>query len=118
VDVAFNYLGQWDQMLGAGARFSLASESPGAEQDPQSPLPDELAIDAAVYDGRLEATFRYSGARFREDTVKAVGELWLRALRELIEHCLSPDAGRLSPSDFPDVALASAELDAILERMD
>ncbi|AUX37708.1 MULTISPECIES: non-ribosomal peptide synthetase [Sorangium] len=116
--VAFNYLGQWDQVIGAGARFSAAAESPGAEHDPRSPLPYDLEIDAAVYDGRLEATFRYSAARHREATVAAVGALWRDALRELIAHCLSPDAGGYTPSDFTDVALAADELDSILARLD
>ncbi|HTN91088.1 MAG TPA: condensation domain-containing protein, partial [Sorangium sp.] len=116
--VGFNYLGQWDQVVGAGARFSLADESPGAEHDPRSPLAYEIEIDAAVYDGRLEATFRYSAARYRQETVAAVSALWRDALRELIAHCLSPDAGGYTPSDFTDVALASDELDSILEALD
>ncbi|WP_437675105.1 amino acid adenylation domain-containing protein [Sorangium sp. So ce131] len=116
--VGFNYLGQWDQVLGAGARFSLAAESPGPEHDPRSPLAYEIEIDAAVYDGRLDATFRYSAARYRRETVAEVGALFRDALRELIAHCLSPDAGGYTPSDFPDVALAPNELDSILERLD
>ncbi|MGK4003930.1 amino acid adenylation domain-containing protein [Sorangium sp. So ce1036] len=116
--VAFNYLGQWDQVVGAGARFSLAAESPGAEHDPRSPLAYEIEIDAAVYDGRLEATFRYSAARCRQETVAALGALWRDALRELIAHCLSPEAGGYTPSDFTDVALAPDELDSILEALD
>ncbi|WP_437325952.1 non-ribosomal peptide synthase/polyketide synthase [Sorangium sp. So ce381] len=116
--VGFNYLGQWDQVVGAGARFSLAAESPGAQHDPRSPLAYEIEIDAAVYDGRLEATFRYSAARHREETIAAVSALWRDALRELIAHCLSPDAGGYTPSDFTDVALAADELDSILEALD
>ncbi|XXY54892.1 amino acid adenylation domain-containing protein [Sorangium sp. So ce269] len=116
--IGFNYLGQWDQAVGAGARFSLAAESPGAERDPQSPLAYEIEIDAAVYDGRLEATFSYSAARYRQATVAAFSALFRDALRELIAHCLSPDAGGYTPSDFTDVALAPDELDSILERLD
>ncbi|WP_437528303.1 amino acid adenylation domain-containing protein [Sorangium sp. So ce726] len=116
--VALNYLGQWDQVVGAGARFSLAAESSGAEHDLRSPLAYEIEIDAAVYDGRLEATFRYSAARYRQETVAEVSALWRDALRELIAHCLSPDAGGYTPSDFTDVALGSDELDSILEALD
>ncbi|WP_438040319.1 amino acid adenylation domain-containing protein [Sorangium sp. So ce128] len=116
--VGFNYLGQWDQVVGAGARFSLAEEPPGAEHDPRSPLAYEIEIDAAVYDGRLEATFRYSAARYRQATIAAVSARWRDALRELIAHCLSPEAGGYTPSDFTDVALAPDELDSILERLD
>ncbi len=118
VSIGFNYLGQWDQVIGARARWSVASESSGPEHDPRSPLTYELEIDAAVYDGRLEATFRYSAARYRRATVAAVAAWWRDALQELIAHCLSPDAGAVAPSDFPDVALAPHELTALLEQMD
>ncbi|WP_394836403.1 amino acid adenylation domain-containing protein [Pendulispora rubella] len=118
VGVAFNYLGQWDQIVGAGARFPLAEESPGAEHDPRGALSYELEIDAAVYDGQLEATWRYSGARYRRETVEALGTLWRDALEQLIAHCLSPDAGGYTLSDFPDVQLEVHELDAILGQMD
>ncbi|WP_437589100.1 non-ribosomal peptide synthase/polyketide synthase [Sorangium sp. So ce1000] len=116
--VCFNYLGQWDQVVGAGARVSVAAESSGPEHDPRSPLPYEIEIDASVYGGRLEATFRYSAARYRQETIAAVGALWRDALRALIAHCLSPDAGGYTPADFTDVALAPDELDSILERLD
>ncbi|WP_433931226.1 amino acid adenylation domain-containing protein [Sorangium cellulosum] len=116
--IAFNYLGQWDQVVGAAARLSLAKESPGPEHDPRSPLAYELEIDAAVYDGRLEATFHHSAARYRRETVAAIGALFRDGLRELIAHCTSPDAGAYTPSDFPDVALGEHELESILERLD
>ncbi|MGK3998774.1 amino acid adenylation domain-containing protein [Sorangium sp. So ce1024] len=116
--VAFNYLGQWDQVVGADARLSAAAESSGPEHDPRSPLAHELEIDAAVYGGRLEATFRYSARRFRQQTVAAISGLWRDALQRLIAHCVSPDASGYTPSDFPDVALQPEELDAILAGMD
>jgi amino acid adenylation domain-containing protein/non-ribosomal peptide synthase protein (TIGR01720 family) len=116
--IGFNYLGQWDQMLGQGARFGLARESAGPEHDARSPLAYEIEIDAAVYDGRLDATLRYSSARYREPTVRGLAELWQRALERLIAHCVSPGAGAYTPSDFPDVALAHDELDALIAQLD
>ncbi|HEU4533135.1 MAG TPA: condensation domain-containing protein, partial [Polyangiaceae bacterium] len=112
--ISFNYLGQWDGALGAGARFSPAAESPGAERDPYNAPAHELSIDAAVHGGRFEATWVYSGARYRRETVAAAGALFRDALKGLIAHCLSPEAGAYAPSDFPDVELLPQELDAIL----
>jgi non-ribosomal peptide synthase protein (TIGR01720 family) len=116
--IAFNYLGQWDAVLGAGAQFALASESPGAERDPRGALAYELEIDAAVYAGRLEAVWRYGANRHRRETVAALAGHWRAALGELIAHCTAPGAGGYSTSDFPDVSLAPEELDALLQRMD
>jgi amino acid adenylation domain-containing protein/non-ribosomal peptide synthase protein (TIGR01720 family) len=115
--IAFNYLGQWDATLGQGARFSLAAESSGRERDPDNEMPYELSVDAAVYGGRFEASFVYGGARYRRETVEALGGRFRDALVGLITHCLSPDGGDYTTADFPDVDLSTQELDAILTQM-
>jgi hypothetical protein len=46
-----------------------------------------------------------------------VAEAYLNDVRMLIAHCLSPDAGGYTPSDFPNVELEQDALDAILEQM-
>ena len=116
--LAFNYLGQWDQALGDGRAFEIAPESSGPENDASDPLAYELEIDAAVYQRRLEATFRYSSSRFHAATIESLAERWLKHLNELIDHCLAPGAGAYSPADFPDVVLAADELDVLLAQMD
>jgi hypothetical protein len=39
---------------------------------------------------------------------------FLSALRSIIAHCLSDEAGGYTPSDFPETALSQAELDDLL----
>lgn len=116
--VAFNYLGQWDTVLGEGARFTLASEPVGPEHDLRNALAYELEIDVAVHGNKLEASLRYSRARLSDTTVARVAALFLDALCTLIAHCQEPAAGAYSPADFPDIALSAGELDAILEQVD
>jgi non-ribosomal peptide synthase protein (TIGR01720 family) len=116
--LAFNYLGQWDASIGQDARFALASESPGIEHDPDCALPYELEIDAAVHGGRFEASLRYSRERYRTQTVARLASELEKALRELLHHVGELIAAPYSPSDFPDVALASEELTAILAQLD
>jgi hypothetical protein len=41
-----------------------------------------------------------------------------RCLEDVIAHCLSPDAGGYTPSDFPDIAIEQDALDTILENID
>ena len=43
--------------------------------------------------------------------MRGVAEAFLAALRELIEHCCAPEAGGVTPSDFPLAALDQATLD-------
>jgi amino acid adenylation domain-containing protein/non-ribosomal peptide synthase protein (TIGR01720 family) len=116
--VAFNYLGQWDGVLGEAARFRLAKESSGPEHDPRSELPYELELDAAVHAKRLEVSFRFSRARLYAPTVERIAGLFRQSLQQLIAHCAADGAGAYSPSDFPDVVLSASDLDAILEHVD
>jgi non-ribosomal peptide synthase protein (TIGR01720 family) len=115
--IAFNYLGQWDQALGEGARFSLAPESPGPEHDPESPLVYEVEIDAAIYSGQLQTTFRFSSARHRRARIERLIELFEAALGAVIGHFSARDSASYAPADFPDVDLGQGELDALLARL-
>jgi amino acid adenylation domain-containing protein/non-ribosomal peptide synthase protein (TIGR01720 family) len=115
--IAFNYLGQWDQALGEGARFALAAESSGPEHDPESPLAYEVEIDAAIYTGQLQTTFRYSTARHDSTRIEALMALFRESLQAVIGHFGARDAATYAPSDFPDVDLGGDELDALLKRL-
>jgi microcystin synthetase protein McyA len=66
----------------------------------------------------LQMHWMYSGGLHRRETIEAVAEGYQAALLKLIEHCLSPEAGGYTPSDFP-LAQASdlkpEDLDRIAE---
>lgn len=116
--VSFNYLGQLDQSLPEGSFLGLAQESPGMEHDPHNRLPYELYINAEVLGGQLNLSWTYSRNRYRQETIEVLSRTYMRLLQELIEHCVSPEAGGYTPSDFPDVEIGQQALDAIFERMD
>jgi non-ribosomal peptide synthase protein (TIGR01720 family) len=46
--------------------------------------------------------------------VTAVADSFLAELRAIIAHCLSPEAGGYTPSDFGDVPLSQSELDLLI----
>jgi amino acid adenylation domain-containing protein/non-ribosomal peptide synthase protein (TIGR01720 family) len=116
-EIAFNYLGQWDQALGEGARFSLAAESAGPEHDPRSPLAYEVEIDAAIYTGQLQTTFRFSDRRHQRSRIQRLMDLFQTSLTHIIAHFGARDAASYAPEDFPDVDLGQGELDALLQRL-
>ncbi len=65
-----------------------------------------LDVTASVFGGRLRAEFTYSDAQFAGETIETLADFYIDALRGLIEHCLSPEAGGYTASDFADAGLS------------
>jgi non-ribosomal peptide synthase protein (TIGR01720 family) len=112
-EISFNYLGQVDQTL-ADSSWKIAPERVGASRSPRGRRAQLLEIDGSIAGGRLQMEWSYSENLHRRATIEGVAQEFLDALRALIAHCQSPEAGGYTPSDFPDVALSQTELDALL----
>ena len=109
-EVSFNYLGQLGRE--AGARFRT-----GAARSAQQTRRHLLEINGSVYGGVLEITWTYSTTRHRRETIERIARMFLERLRELIAHCLSPDAGGYTPSDFAHARIDKQELDKLLGKL-
>ncbi|MEO7330087.1 MAG: condensation domain-containing protein [Minicystis sp.] len=117
-EIAWNYLGQLDQALPERAPFCWATAPLGASKSPKQLRRHVLEINAHVLEGRLRARFTYGTGRFHRATIASLAESFLAALRDLITHCRSPEAGGYSPSDFRKVRLDQHELDDVLSDLD
>ncbi|MDR9753993.1 non-ribosomal peptide synthetase [Pseudomonas sp. SZMC_28357] len=111
--ITFNYLGQFDQSFADDALFRPLDEPIGAAHDPDAPLPNELSVDSQVYGGELLLRWTFSAERHDLDTIRELADAYLSELHSLISHCLSADAGGLTPSDFPLARLTQTQLDAL-----
>ncbi|WP_437982702.1 amino acid adenylation domain-containing protein [Sorangium sp. So ce117] len=112
--LSFNYLGQWDDLFASSPLFAHAEGDVGRSQDPRTPRGYELEVDAAIVGGRLRVMWNYSGARYRPETMARLSEDFTARLRALVAHCLAPDSGGTTPSDFPLARLDQARLDRLL----
>ncbi len=114
-EVSFNYLGQLDQALpGAGdAPFRWAREPSGPAHSPRAKRRYLLDVTASVGGGKLAVQWTYGEARHERATVERVAEGFMAALRGLIAHCLSPDAGGYTPSDFQEQGLSQSVVDML-----
>jgi amino acid adenylation domain-containing protein/non-ribosomal peptide synthase protein (TIGR01720 family) len=112
-DVSFNYLGQFDQMLADSLLFGLADESSGPPHSPHGLRRYLLDISGSVVRGQLHMRWRYSEHIHRRDTVERLAQEFIEALRSIIAHCQSPEAGGYTPSDFPDAGFTQEELDRL-----
>ncbi|MFG6107743.1 amino acid adenylation domain-containing protein [Leptothoe sp. EHU-05/26/07-4] len=114
--ISFNYLGQFDQLQPTDSDLvlGLAPESVGPLRDPQAHRQHLLDITGQVLDGQLQIIWTYSDQVHKTATIEALADQYLQTLQQLIEHCLSADAGGFTPSDFPLVNLDQTQLDRLL----
>ncbi|MFA6051760.1 MAG: amino acid adenylation domain-containing protein [Methylobacter sp.] len=111
--IIFNYLGQIDTVMAADAPFMLTREAVGANCDPTGIRAHELSVIGSIADGRMQLSWRYSRERYRKATIATLSGHYLRHLKALIAHCLLPGSGSYTPADFPLIALAQSDLDAL-----
>ncbi|MGY2290044.1 non-ribosomal peptide synthetase [Pseudomonas sp. SDO528_S397] len=111
--ITFNYLGQFDQSFGDDALFHPVDEPAGIAHDLDAPLPNTLSVDSQVYGGELVLRWTFSRERHDPQTIGELADAYLGELCSVISHCLSADAGGLTPSDFPLARLTQAQLDSL-----
>jgi non-ribosomal peptide synthase protein (TIGR01720 family) len=116
--ISFNYLGQFDQSFGATAAWSPSSESTGPGDDARAQRFYLLQIDALILAGELRLTWAYSSRLHQRSTVTALADRCLEVLEALIDDHGTPEAGRYTPADFPELTLSQAELDSLLATLD
>jgi amino acid adenylation domain-containing protein/non-ribosomal peptide synthase protein (TIGR01720 family) len=116
-EVLFNYLGQFDQTFSQSSSFKFARESSGLALSQHGQRSHLLEINALITNSKLRVNWVYSKNIHRQTTVKFVAEKFKEVLCELIAHCLSPEAGGYTPSDFPDVMLDENQLEKVLAQM-
>ncbi|MBD2517732.1 amino acid adenylation domain-containing protein [Nostoc sp. FACHB-973] len=114
--VSFNYLGQFDRVLGASAVLGLAQEFK-AQQSLLQKRSHLLGVSGFIRAGKLEMTWAYSEKVHKRDTVEHLAFGFMEALKTLITHCQSPDAGGHTPSDFSAARLSQKQLDKFLAKI-
>ena len=115
--LSFNYLGQTDQTLSEDAPFALSQIPVGAGHSPRSKRVHWIDINAIVSGGKLRVDWIYCRGLYERLTVERLSMDFLNNLRDLISHCLSPDAGACTASDFEMAGLSAEELSAVFEDL-
>ncbi|MEA5621859.1 non-ribosomal peptide synthetase [Nostoc sp. UHCC 0251] len=116
-EVCFNYLGQFDQVLQESSLFKLASESSGVTRSLLGSRRHLFDINGFVTGSCLQLNWTYSTAIYKEETVSSIAQNFVQALREIISHCQSPDAGGYTPSDFSKAKVSQKDLDFLLAKI-
>jgi len=110
-EISFNYLGQLDQALPVDGWLRPAGLPAGPGRSPRQLRRWLLEVQASVTGGRLRLTWTYSASLHRRATVESLASGMAAELRALIAHCLAPEAGGFTPSDFPLARLGQERID-------
>jgi amino acid adenylation domain-containing protein/non-ribosomal peptide synthase protein (TIGR01720 family) len=116
-EVSFNYLGQLDAALSATGPFRPAGDPTGPLRSARQRRRYPIEVTALIFGGQLQTSFAYSRSLHRPATVECLADGFLRALRDLIEHCLSPWARAVTPSDFPLASLSREALANVIGQV-
>ncbi len=116
-ELSFNYLGQFDQILSPASPFKLTNESYGPRRSLRGNRRHLLEIAGSIVGGKLQLNWVYCKNIHRKKTIESLAQGFMKALRNLIDHCQSPTAGGFTPSDFPEADLSQDELDDLMSEI-
>ncbi|MGW9356623.1 amino acid adenylation domain-containing protein [Streptomyces diastaticus] len=111
--VSFNYHGRFESGAASDGLLRGRLEGLADRLADGEVRPHLLDVVGVVEDGRLAFTWFYSDQVHAPATVERLAAEVVAALGELVAHCLAPDAGGRTPSDFPLARLTQAEVDRL-----
>jgi non-ribosomal peptide synthase protein (TIGR01720 family) len=110
-------MGSFDQLLPDSAPLEVAKESYAPDRNPGGKRTHLLEVTGSVIGGQLRIEFLYSENFHNQATIQLLADYFLESLRSLIEHCVSPESGGYTPSDFPEAELDQDDLDEVLAAL-
>ncbi|QKZ04395.1 non-ribosomal peptide synthetase [Pseudomonas eucalypticola] len=72
-----------------------------------------VSVHAQVQAGQLRFDWVFNHSNLAKARVQQLADDTLRALQQVVAHCMAPEAGGVTPSDFPLCALSQAQLDSL-----
>ena len=85
--ILFNYLGQWDQLLGATSQFSFERPIEISTSGFGAPI-YQIEVNALVFEGVLQLNWTFNPSYHKRVTLDALANEAIVTLRELIAYCL------------------------------
>jgi amino acid adenylation domain-containing protein/non-ribosomal peptide synthase protein (TIGR01720 family) len=116
-EVRFNYLGQFDQVLPESSLFKLVNQTTDTSRSPRGNRRYLIDINGFVLGGQLQLEWTYSEQIYQRTTIERLAQGFVEALRSLITHCQSPEAGGYTPSDFQKAKVNQKDLDRLFAQI-
>ncbi|MEL6928913.1 MAG: amino acid adenylation domain-containing protein [Cyanobacteria bacterium J06600_6] len=115
--IRFNYLGQIDNLFTQDKLFQPLSESTGNMRSLRDKRTCAIELESVVRNGQLKLSWIYDNANFSDREIEDITQTYLTKLQQIIQHCLSPNSGGYTPSDFAQMNFAQDELDDLLDDL-
>jgi amino acid adenylation domain-containing protein/non-ribosomal peptide synthase protein (TIGR01720 family) len=119
-EVAFNYLGQVDQIFHGEALFQMAPESPGPSRAAANRRPYPIDINGQVRGGKLQFGFAFNPALYRRADMEELAGSFLASLRQVNRETDSTPSAvspQVSTETFPLAALSEDQLKKLAARV-
>ena len=118
-DVSVNYLGQFDQVLGAAGLFRADAVELGLSCAPAAPRAHLLDVDAFIIAGQLRLRWTYDGAALAPAAVRRLAETALGFARQAGAALAGAPAGVAAAAPARDqLGLSSEQFDDLLDELD
>jgi len=116
-ELCFNYLGHFDQTFAPTTLFRATSEPQGSSRSPRNIRRYSLEISGRIVGNQLRLVWRYSKRLHQSETIERLATSHLNAIRNLVTHCQSPEAGGYTPSDLPGARISEQDLAVLLQAV-
>jgi non-ribosomal peptide synthase protein (TIGR01720 family) len=103
-------------MMGRNGQFKVLSTNLDGARSAENERSHLLEINALITKKQLAVTWIYCQHYHDSETITRVATDFIEALRGIIHHCLAPDAGGYTPSDYPEANLDQEALDDLLDE--
>jgi non-ribosomal peptide synthase protein (TIGR01720 family) len=115
-EICFNYLGQFDYHM-KNDLFITSSISSGDNISKENSFNYSLSVGGMIIKNKLVMKFTYNSKEFLKATIDNLSNIYLKSLKEIIEHCTIKEEQEYTPSDFDDDNLSFGELENLNEML-
>ncbi len=116
VHMAFNYLGQLDQVLSEKSAFSIAAEHAGSEMSDEIRRLYPLELNSMIINEQMRLSLGFSSELFDDKHVSELAEKIKQSLIDVINQCENASKGSYSPSDFPLANVSQSNINQWQEK--
>lgn len=116
-EISFNYVGRSNEGFAESSLFSASRGSVGPAHSPRALRRYLIELNGDISQGQLRMIFTYSENIHSRATIEKFANAFIESLKEIINHCLSPDAGGRTPSDFLLSDMSQRELDKLIAEL-